>query len=64
MSTITLYSFSGGIRGGPDDGGDTFTTFDYSEAQKRAVLYSMAVIANEYEWTDSELVDDNRPTTI
>ena len=61
MSTVTLYSFTSGTHGGPDDGGDTFTTFDYTEARDRAKRYEMGVIANEYEFSDSELVDDFRP---
>lgn len=61
MATVTLYTFEGGARGSRGDDGDTYSTFDYEEAKARARQYGLAVVANEYEWSDSELLEDFRP---
>lgn len=53
MSTVTVYSFED-ENGEPDD----YTTQDYHEAYERAVCYGLKIIANTYEWSDSEVVDD------
>ena len=58
---MTLYAFASGSQGDQTDETDTFTTFDYQEAMDRARKYHMALIAHEYEWSDSELLEDFRP---
>ncbi len=53
MATVTLYTFE-------DENGteDSFSTFDGREARDRGQQYGMCVIANEYEWSDSEVAWD------
>lgn len=53
MATITLYTFEDA-----DGTEDTFTTYDATVARERGEKYDMKVIANEYEWSDSEVVWD------
>lgn len=52
--TLTLYTFE-------DEFGtqDTFTTMDAAEARERARQYGMRLIANEFEYSDREVVEDN-----
>jgi hypothetical protein len=52
MSTLILYTFEG------DDGKQDWNTMDYEEAREYASKYGYKIIANTYEWTDSELVED------
>jgi hypothetical protein len=52
MSTITVYTFEDSA------GEDTFTTQNPTEAKDRGQRYGMRVIANEYEYSDSEVVWD------
>ena len=54
--TITVYSFEDAA--GNDMG---WTTQDYREAKRHAAEFNLAVIANKFEFSDSELVDDFRP---
>ncbi len=58
MATITVYSFES-----KDGTEDTFTTVDVHEARERARRYRMKLIANEYEWTDSEVIEDFTAST-
>lgn len=51
--TITVYSFED--KNGLDMG---WTTQDYREAKQHAQEFRLRVIANEFEFADSELVDD------
>lgn len=51
--SITVYSFED--RDGPSG---SYTTQDYREAKEFARKNNLRVIANEYEWVDSEMVDD------
>lgn len=53
MSTITVYSFENAA--GPFG---SFTTMDLDEAKEYARKGALKVIANEYEFADSELVED------
>ena len=50
---ITLYTFE-------DENGteDSYSTQDIADAREYAQRYDRALIANEYEWTDSELIED------
>lgn len=50
---ITVYTFEDA--NGSEAG---WTTGDYREARAYAAKHGYKVIANEYEWTDSEVVDD------
>lgn len=54
MASVTLYSFEDA------DGNEfgTFTTFDVTVAREYARTNRMRLIAQEYEYTDSELVED------
>jgi hypothetical protein len=61
MATITQYVNVGGARGGMAEEFDSWTSFDYTEACDRAREYSLAVVAYEYEFSDSSLVADYRP---
>jgi hypothetical protein len=54
MAAMTLYSFEDADGNEPG----TFTTTNYDEAKEYAARYKYKVIANEYVWDDSELVDD------
>lgn len=51
--TITVYSFE-------DADGEvgSFTTLDAVKARDRALQHHLRVIANDYEWSDSEVVWD------
>jgi hypothetical protein len=53
MSIITVYTFEDS-----EGGEDTFTTQKAIEAKDRGQRYGMRVIANDYEWTDSEVAWD------
>ncbi|HYH82284.1 MAG TPA: hypothetical protein VEX86_20915 [Longimicrobium sp.] len=51
--TITVYSFE---KAGDEYGG--FTTQDYREAKEYAAAHKLLIIANEFEWAESEPLDD------
>lgn len=51
--TITVYTFE---RGGYEYG--SFTTQSYQEAREYARANRCRIIANEFEWSDSEPLDD------
>jgi hypothetical protein len=53
MSIITVYTFEK-----PDGTEDTFTTQDPKFAKDRGERNGMRVIANTYQWSDSELAWD------
>lgn len=57
MSEIEVYTFEDG----DDEPVGDCPIYVYSEAKAYARKHGLAVIANTYEWTDSELVDDYRP---
>lgn len=51
--TLTVYSFEDA------DGCESgYTTQDYADAKRYAAEYRLRVIANEFEWAESEVVDD------
>ena len=53
MATVTLYAFE------DDDGAEqTFSTFNAVEAKDTARMNAWRCLANEYEWSDSEVVWD------
>ncbi len=54
--TITVYTFRDA-----NDSEWAFHTQDYQAAKAYAQANGLLVIANEYEWADSEPVDDYRP---
>lgn len=54
---VTLYTFEDS-----EGGEDTYSTFRASEAEDYAKKYHMRIIANEYEWSDSEVVADYTTT--
>jgi hypothetical protein len=56
--TLHLYVFE-------DETGtlDTYTTTNLGKAQTYARRYQRALIAQEFEFSDSELIEDNRPET-
>lgn len=56
MSTVTVYTFEDA-----DGTEDTYTTQSAIEAKDRGQRERMRVIANEYEWTDSEMAWDFTP---
>lgn len=51
--TITVYSFE---KGGYEYG--SFTTQDYREAKEYAQANRCKIIGNEFEWSESEPLDD------
>lgn len=53
---MTVYTFedTNGIE-------QTFTTLDPNEADRYAAQYDFMAVANEYEWSDSEIFKDYRP---
>lgn len=51
--TVTVYGFED-AEGTPD----SFTTFDAIAARERAQQYRLKLIAYEYEYADSELIED------
>jgi hypothetical protein len=53
--SIELYSFE--RADGSEDG--TYTTFNATEAREYARRYGLRMIANIYEFSDSELVEDH-----
>jgi hypothetical protein len=57
MSSIDVYAFEG------EDGESAteWTTFDLAEAREYAQANGYALIAREYEYSDSSLVEDYRP---
>ena len=57
MATLTEY-----VNVGEDgDPVDSWVTSDYQEAKERARQNGWAVVAYEYEFSDTELLDDYRP---
>lgn len=52
--TITVYSFED--RDGNEHG--CFTTQDYKEALSYASRYRLRIVANDFEWSDREFLDD------
>lgn len=56
MASIELYTFenASGVE-------DSFTTHNPKEAEERAIKYGLRVIAQIYEWADSEVVWDFTP---
>ena len=58
VSEIEVYTFEDG----EDEPVGDCSIYVYSEAKAYARKHGLAVIANTYEWTDSELVDDFRPS--
>jgi hypothetical protein len=56
--TIEVYSFEDAD--GTEQG---YTTQDYSEAKRYAQEYRLLIIANTFEWSEAEPVDDYRPRT-
>jgi hypothetical protein len=40
-----------------------YTTNDIAEAKRFARHHRLRLIANTFEWTDSELLEDNTPNT-
>lgn len=61
MSVLHVYTFEDGNKGDETGTADSFTTMDYDEAKERARQYGFALVSNNYEWQDSELLEDNRP---
>lgn len=55
-STIEVYTFEDA-----DGKFGTFRTTDYREALRYAQTYNLAIVAHQYEWVDSNLVEDYRP---
>jgi hypothetical protein len=55
-TTISLYTFYD-----ETDTEDTYSTQNYAEADDYARRYARALVAQEYEWADSELIKDYRP---
>lgn len=53
--SITVYTFEG-PRDNPYTG--EYTTQDYQEADRYASVNGYRLIANEYEWADSEMIED------
>lgn len=56
MATITVYTFEDA-----QGAEDSYTTQNPREAQERGRKYGLRVIANEYEFADSETAWDFRP---
>jgi hypothetical protein len=54
MSTITVYTLE--AWDGTEESG--YQTQNYQEARRDAEQRKLRVIANEYEWQDSDMVDD------
>ncbi len=57
MADVTLYTFEDA-----DGTPDTFSTFNAREAKDRGSRYRMRVIANTYEFADSETAWDFLPS--
>lgn len=55
---ITVYTFMNA-----DGADDTFTTQDPALAHERGQRYGLLVVANDFEWVDSEAVADYREST-
>ena len=55
---VTVYTVEARKRGETPYPACDFYTYDYQEAKAYAAQYRLRVIANEYEWADSELLDD------
>ena len=53
MATITLYTFED-----VDGTESTYTESDVDKAQMHARDFDLRVIANEYEWADSQVIFD------
>lgn len=64
MATVTLYAFSDTGYWGEVHmyGSSTYTTFNYEKAKELARKNRMLIIGHEYEWVDSETLDDFRPS--
>jgi hypothetical protein len=56
--TIEVYAFEGA-----DGEEHDWTTQDYGEAKAYAQQHRLALIARQFDYTDSELVEDYRPKT-
>lgn len=56
--TVTVYTFEDADGQSADD----YSTQDYQEAHAYAQKNQYMLIGNEYEWSDSELVEDFTPT--
>jgi hypothetical protein len=54
MASIEVYTFED--KDGAEQG---YVTQDIEEARRYARRYQLRLIANEYEWSDSELVEDH-----
>jgi hypothetical protein len=54
MGTITVYTF----RDADNQEYGTYSTQDYAAAKAYAAEYRLRIIANEFEWADSEDLDD------
>jgi len=53
--TITVYTFEDA------NGEDSFSTQDAREAKEYGARYGYRVLANEYEWADSDVAWDFTP---
>lgn len=65
MATVTVYAFSHTGYWGEDHAADdssAYTTYDYEKAKEFARENGMLIIGHEYEWADSEPLDDFRPS--
>lgn len=51
---ITLYTFED-ANGTEDD----YSTLNWADAHEYALTYSRRIIGNEYEWQDSEVIEDH-----
>lgn len=58
---ITVYTLEARNRADTPYPECDFWTYDYQEAKKRAQDTRLIVIANTYEWADSEPLDDYAP---
>jgi hypothetical protein len=55
---VTVYTLEAKRREDTPYPESDFYTYDYEEAKQRAAAARLIVIANEYEWADSEPLDD------
>ncbi len=56
--TMTLYTFIDA----DDNEFGTYTTTVWAEAERYAKEHDLAVVSNEFEWSDSEVAADYRHT--
>lgn len=59
MSTVTVYTFKD-----RNDSEQSFSTMDLAKARAHAAEHKFQLIANDYEWTESEPLDDFRETNM